>query len=141
MDLQIWVSQNWGYLIGGPHNKDYSIWGSILGSPYFGKLPNISGVEPPTLGYCVRLRDHEENLWTLLEGLKRRATECSGGLCQSGTQKIRPYPYADLLDGMWSLGLLHLLPHTHCGRTYSSHCEMALFPLCLMLSLICPRYV
>ena len=23
----------------GPRNKDYSIWGSILGSPYFGKLP------------------------------------------------------------------------------------------------------
>ena len=25
--------------LGGPHNKDYSILGSILGSPYFGKLP------------------------------------------------------------------------------------------------------
>ena len=23
----------------GPHNKDYSIFGSILGSPDFGKLP------------------------------------------------------------------------------------------------------
>ena len=28
-----------GTLIGGPHNKDYSILGSILGSPNFGKLP------------------------------------------------------------------------------------------------------
>ena len=28
-----------GYLIGGPSNKDYSILGSILGSPHFGKLP------------------------------------------------------------------------------------------------------
>ena len=28
-----------GYVIGGPKNKDHSIWGSILGSPYFGKLP------------------------------------------------------------------------------------------------------
>ena len=27
------------FLFGGPHNKDYSILGSILGSPYFGKLP------------------------------------------------------------------------------------------------------
>ena len=35
------VSQNWGYLFGGPYNKDYSILGSILGSPYFGKLPFI----------------------------------------------------------------------------------------------------
>ena len=33
------VSQNQGYNFGGPHNKDYSIRGSILGSPYFGKLP------------------------------------------------------------------------------------------------------
>ena len=33
------VSQNKGYLSGGPHNKDYSILGSILGSPYLGKLP------------------------------------------------------------------------------------------------------
>ena len=33
------VSQNYGYLFGGPNNKDYNILGSILGSPYFGKLP------------------------------------------------------------------------------------------------------
>ena len=26
-------------LFGGPQNKDYSILGSILGSPYLGKLP------------------------------------------------------------------------------------------------------
>ena len=34
----------WGYLkirgtMGGPQNKDYSILGSIVGSPDFGKLP------------------------------------------------------------------------------------------------------
>ena len=33
------VSQNKGYHFGDPHNKDYSILGSILGSPYFGKPP------------------------------------------------------------------------------------------------------
>ena len=33
------VSQNWGYLSEGPYNRDYSILGSILGSPYFGKIP------------------------------------------------------------------------------------------------------
>ena len=34
------VSQNRGNpFFGGPYNKDYSILGSILGSPYFGKLP------------------------------------------------------------------------------------------------------
>ena len=37
------VSLNYGYLFGGPHNKDYSILGSILGSPYFGKLPYVLG--------------------------------------------------------------------------------------------------
>ena len=29
-----------GTLFRGPYNKDYSILGSILGSPYFGKLPS-----------------------------------------------------------------------------------------------------
>ena len=33
------VSLNYGYLSAGPHNKDYSILGFILGSPYFEKLP------------------------------------------------------------------------------------------------------
>ena len=31
-----------GYHFGGPYNKDYNILGSILGSPYFGKLPHCS---------------------------------------------------------------------------------------------------
>ena len=35
------VSENWGYLIRGPQNKDYCILGSVLGSPYFRKLPNL----------------------------------------------------------------------------------------------------
>ena len=38
--MQMGVSQNYGYLSGGPYNKDYNILGSILGSPYLGKLPN-----------------------------------------------------------------------------------------------------
>ena len=33
------ISQNYGYHFKGSHNKDYSIWGSILGSPYFGEVP------------------------------------------------------------------------------------------------------
>ena len=35
------VSQNKGYLFGGPYNKDYSILGSILGYLNFGKLPFV----------------------------------------------------------------------------------------------------
>ena len=40
-------NQIWGFpkirgtLFGGPYNKDYSVLGSILGSPYLGKLPYI----------------------------------------------------------------------------------------------------
>ena len=33
-----------GSLFGGPHNKGSKILGSILGSPYFGKLPFINTV-------------------------------------------------------------------------------------------------
>ena len=39
------VSQNKGYLPEGPYNKDnkdYSLLGSILGSPYLGKPPNVA---------------------------------------------------------------------------------------------------
>ena len=32
---------NLGYHFGGPYNEAYSIMGSILGSPYFEKLPYI----------------------------------------------------------------------------------------------------
>ena len=35
------VSQNLGYLFGGPHHKDYSILGSTSGSSYLGKLPLV----------------------------------------------------------------------------------------------------
>ena len=48
------VSQNRGYPFGGPNSKDYSILGSILGSPYFGKLQYGSkgfGVE----GLCLKI--------------------------------------------------------------------------------------
>ena len=36
--IRIW----WFPKIRGPYSKDYSILGSILGSPYFGKLPFIA---------------------------------------------------------------------------------------------------
>ena len=35
-----------GVLFGRYHNKDYSILGSILGSPYVGKLPNHMRIFP-----------------------------------------------------------------------------------------------
>ena len=34
------ASQHFGYSSRDPHNKDYSISGSILRSPYYGKLPH-----------------------------------------------------------------------------------------------------
>ena len=42
--IQMGVSQNQGYLFGGPYNKDCIFGGSILGSPYSGKLPNFAQV-------------------------------------------------------------------------------------------------
>ena len=35
------VAKILGYLFGDPHNKDFSILESILGSPYLGKLPCV----------------------------------------------------------------------------------------------------
>ena len=37
------VSLHSGCLFRGPNNKDHNIMGSLLGSPYFGKLPYRSG--------------------------------------------------------------------------------------------------
>ena len=34
----------------GPHSKEYSIFGSILGSPYFGKLPICIHDQGPSQG-------------------------------------------------------------------------------------------
>ena len=42
MPEQMGGSQNQGYHFEGPHNKDYNILGSIWGSHYLGKLPNIT---------------------------------------------------------------------------------------------------
>ena len=36
------VSHNLGYLFEGPYKKDCNILESILGSPYFGNLPNLN---------------------------------------------------------------------------------------------------
>ena len=33
--------RNYGYLIWRPYNKDPTIWGAILRSPIFGKLPCV----------------------------------------------------------------------------------------------------
>ena len=54
------VSQGLGfrYLFGGPYNKDYSILGSILGSPSFGKLPHtIAYYGQPEYSY-IYISDH-----------------------------------------------------------------------------------
>ena len=39
------VFQNYGYLFGDLYNKDYSILGSIVGYPNFGKLPHGTAEE------------------------------------------------------------------------------------------------
>ena len=50
----------------GPHNKDYSILGSILGSPYFGKLPYRDNGKMETIywGYTGRMaKKMETTFW------------------------------------------------------------------------------
>ena len=39
--------------MGGPYNKDYSILGSILGSPYLGKLPYRSKRKLSEVGWVL----------------------------------------------------------------------------------------
>ena len=53
------VSQNYGYFFGGPDNKDHRILGSMLGSPYLGKLPHLKGFElqDPGIGFRVLRRE------------------------------------------------------------------------------------
>ena len=41
-----------GVPFGAPHNKDYSIFGSVLGSPYFGKLPFRAWCSGIVAGFC-----------------------------------------------------------------------------------------
>ena len=53
-----------GYLFGGPNNKDYSILGSILGSPYFGKLL-YSYMDPLVLLTLDLLRLEALPVWKL----------------------------------------------------------------------------
>ena len=50
------VSQIGGTIFRGPYNKDYSILGSILGSPDFGKLPYFYVINIHTCISGLRLR-------------------------------------------------------------------------------------
>ena len=50
-------SPNWGYLLGGPHNKDYSILGSISGPPFLEKLPYYFGLPPATMYFLMISRE------------------------------------------------------------------------------------
>ena len=48
------MSQNYGHHLGGPYSKDYSILGSIFGSPCLGKLPLVVlGIGVEGLGFRV----------------------------------------------------------------------------------------
>ena len=63
------VSQNFGYRFGGPHNKDYSILGSVLGAPILGNYHMVVSITcgpflgcpyneiPINLGVCIQAPD------------------------------------------------------------------------------------
>ena len=62
-----------GVPFGGPNNKDYSILGSILGSPYFGKLPY-----PPN----PSIEGNQEGPLIRVQGLRRISSgSASGPFC------------------------------------------------------------
>ena len=44
--------QNLGYLFGCPHNKDFRVVGSIVGSPYLGKLISLSRISSSSSISC-----------------------------------------------------------------------------------------
>ena len=56
------VSQHRGYHFGGPHNKDYIILGSILGSPYLGKLPYLQCLHG-TLNPKLHVKPASMSMW------------------------------------------------------------------------------
>ena len=69
------VSQNHGYHFGGPNNKDYSILGSMLESPYFGKLPfSVQDLEMNSgLGFRFKglgLRLRVQGTWIWGQGVR-----------------------------------------------------------------------
>ena len=74
------VSQNWGYHFGCPYNKDYSILGSILGFPYFGKVPYRWRVEGLGLSYCWILISVGPPKTKRGPGRKKESSKHMGGL-------------------------------------------------------------
>ena len=117
------VSQNYGYLFGGPNNKDYSILGSILGSPYFGKLPYLA-CKQEGKAVCLLL------------------TRCSSqGPCRymSGCQYSGPF-----LDPYYNTALIHFDNHL-CVIYFEHHTNVVgnvyvpMWPKCVTHTYMDPK--
>ena len=81
-ESEVGVSQNWGYHFGGPYTKGYSILGSLLGCPHFGKLPSkwssflIAAMNMRALRACLQerqLSERVEQCWAESKGSVVRA--------------------------------------------------------------------
>ena len=73
-----------GYLFGDPDNKDYNGLVSILGSPYFGELPNLCG--------CKNPGSEDIGTFTWVSGSTGKAgffPSALGGRIQYAVQKIK----------------------------------------------------
>ena len=104
-----------GALFGGPHNKDYSILGSILGSPYFGKLP---------YGHSIpNCEDRMERTWKLpwVWGFSSRSWVEGLGM-KSGSRYIKYIPH--LFKRSVGYGSLHLGLRSN-GRLGLAGCSIA----------------
>ena len=89
------LNSKWGFprirgnFLGGTHNKDYSILRSILGSPYFGKLPNP---KPQTLDRnCMPVRELK-HLRAVAKMRRKARLRCAHfvytGFCQIATENL-----------------------------------------------------
>ena len=74
MPVNMKVPQNFGYIFGGPYNKDYSIWGSIMGPPILGNyhiLFPMSSLGPSPLSSKHHLEGHGDLVSRLRMGISR----------------------------------------------------------------------
>ena len=89
------VSQYWGYFFGGPYNKDYSILGSILGSPILGNYMSrfTESIMNLNLGCEVDSREYvviEDRFITQLPVGERECELCHKMAVEG--HPLNPYP-------------------------------------------------
>ena len=106
--------------MGGPHNKDYSILGFILGSPYFGKLPQTTKKVPAVEDRFdeAGARRAMRRLWVCTEfelrpGVSLQAHTRTLSSCPVHSGVIAIWTTGDAFFTITSAKQLHLRTSTH----------------------------